>query len=172
MHTYTFTLCWILLQQYYIFLWYHWPSSCGEGSNICNMQYWLGIYTASRLSDRSAETACCCLSSVMYGLTCVFVLHISSSWVFHHCTCFSVYAWTWQMDIISCFAAPLSKLCINSTDKHPSQHCQQTAPHTVVTVVVGWWIMDFLLNEECEKSLWGRVGLLYWSIVWLAPLTL
>lgn len=163
MHIYT--LCWTLLQQYYIFLWYHWPFSSSQDSNVCNMQYWLQIYTASRLLDRSAETTCCCLSSVMDGLTCVFVLHISSSWLFHHCTCFSVYAWTWQTDIISCFAAALSKLCINRADKHPSQHCQQTAPHTVVTVVIDWRIMDFLLNEECEKSLWGRVGLLCWPIV-------
>lgn len=78
-----------------------------------------------------------CLSSEMYGLTCVCVCGAHS----HQLTVSSLH-------LLQClrlnladryhqfFAALFSKRCINNTDKHWSEHYQQAVPHTVVTVVV------------------------------------
>lgn len=53
------------------------------------------------------------------------------------------------------FAALFSKLCINNTSTHSSEHFQQAESHTF-TGGVKWWIMDFLLKQECKQCSWGR----------------
>lgn len=70
---------------------------------LTSVIYFLELYTTSRLSDRSGEMAWHSLSYEMYGLTCVCGADFFPVDWFHHCTCFSVYAWTWQGDMI-CFS--------------------------------------------------------------------
>lgn len=128
---------------------------CSECSNLCLANLLEFCHAVANFQTGLEKWLCfvCHVKCVVW--TCVYAANISHSWPFHHCTCFIVYAWTWQMDIIffflffsRYFSALFSKPCINNTDKHSSEHCQQAASLIVVTVV-HQWIMDFLLKEEC-----------------------
>lgn len=58
--------------------------------------------------------------------------------------------------ILSFFSPALfSKLCINNTLTHWSEHFQQAESHTF-TGGVKWWVMDFLLKQECKQCSSGR----------------
>lgn len=107
-----------------------------------------------RVSD-----VCWQLSSERNALKCARRVQIGNSWLFHRRTCFSVYAWTWPTDIILVslfffFGALFSEHCVNNTSKHSREHFQQAESHTFAGVK--WWIMDFLLKQECKQCSRGR----------------
>lgn len=106
-----------------------------------------------RVSD-----VCWQIESEMNALTCApgadwQQLAVSSSHLLQ-CLCLNMAHGYYPRLFFLFLGALFSELCVNNTSKHSREHFQQAKSHTFAGVK--WWIMDFLLKQECKQCSRGR----------------